>query len=124
MREIADPSRSGAPAIKCTEITATDISMKGEIMPNFDEVEALFTALMGESASNLSIEELEEIREFVGVGEYGLALETIVAIYAEEGKAPGDPAMKLIGSLAKAMSMNLVLPSSFSSSRRKPESPE
>jgi hypothetical protein len=46
-------------------------------MGEFDKIEMLFKQLLTASGSVLSEAELDEIRHFVDVGEYGLALETV-----------------------------------------------
>jgi hypothetical protein len=46
------------------------------MMPNFDEVESLFSQLLAAFGPGLSESEHAEIRSFIDVGEYGLALQT------------------------------------------------
>lgn len=76
-------------------------------MSNFAIVESLFSDLLNASKGDLSDAECAEVRSFLDVGEYGLALETVVDIYAEEGKTPSAYAVSLIERLAIAMSMKL-----------------
>lgn len=75
-------------------------------MSNFDEIEKMFVGLLALSGTKLSQSEQEEIREFINVGEYGLALETAVDIFIEEGKKPPDEVVSLIKKLAVAMGMD------------------
>jgi hypothetical protein len=75
-------------------------------MANFDEIEDLFSKLLAALAPILSNKEIGEIRHFVDVGEYGLALETAVAILVEEKKSVPASASLLISRLAGAMSMD------------------
>jgi hypothetical protein len=74
-------------------------------MADFDEIEALFAKLLAVADRVLSQSEQTEVRKFIDVGEYGLALETAVDIFVEEGKKPSADVVSLIEQLAKAMSM-------------------
>lgn len=73
---------------------------------NFKEIEGLFANFFGAASRDLTNEEQAEIREYADVGEYGLALETAVDIYIEEGKAPSAEAFSLIQRLASCMSID------------------
>ena len=77
-------------------------------MSNFDEIELQFSRLLIAAAHVLSDAELAEVRRFVDVGEYGLALETTVDIYFEEKKTATTEIVSLVERLAAAMSMNPV----------------
>ena len=55
-------------------------------MSNYDEIESLLARLLNAAAPAMSDAEQAEVQRFVEVGEYGLALETAVAIYSEEHK--------------------------------------
>jgi len=77
-------------------------------MPDFDEIEALFSRLLIAAGNVLSESELGEIRTFINVGEYGLALETAVDIFVEEGKTAPSEAVSLIEQLATKMSVEPV----------------
>jgi dihydroxyacetone kinase DhaKLM complex PTS-EIIA-like component DhaM len=70
-------------------------------MGELDKIEMLFKQLLTASGSVLSEAELDEIRHFVDVGEYGLALETAVDIFAEERKVPPLEAVRCISGLAE-----------------------
>lgn len=78
-------------------------------MSDFDEIEALFAKLLAAAGHVLSKSELAEIRSFIDVGEYGLALETAVDIFVEEGKAAPPNVVSFIEQLAAAMSMEAKL---------------
>ena len=75
-------------------------------MSNFDEIESLLSRLLMIAASVLSDAERAEVQRFIDVGEYGLALETAAAIYAEEKKIATAEVADLIERLAAAMSMD------------------
>jgi dihydroxyacetone kinase DhaKLM complex PTS-EIIA-like component DhaM len=53
----------------------------------------------------LTHQELDEVQSLIDVGEYGVALETMADIYAEENKNPSARVVALIEGLALAMSM-------------------
>lgn len=72
---------------------------------NVDVIESLFSELAIAAGSELSESERAEIQSFIDVGEYGVALETAVDIYAEEKKTPSAEVVTLIEKLALAMSM-------------------
>lgn len=74
-------------------------------MSGFDEIEALFAKLLAAAEHVFSESELAEIRSFIDVGEYGLALETAIDIFAEEQKTAPNEVVSLIKQLATAMSM-------------------
>ena len=75
-------------------------------MADYQEIEALFSQLLSEDSSSLSESEIAEVREFVDVGEYGLALETRVDIHHEENKAITPSAVALVHRLALTMSVD------------------
>lgn len=77
-------------------------------MSGFDEIETLFTKLLAAAGHVLSESELAEIRSFIDVGEYGIALETAVDIFVEEGKIAPHEVVSLIEQLSNAMSMEPV----------------
>jgi hypothetical protein len=76
---------------------------KGLHMSNFKQLELLFSELLGPAESRLSKSEREEIREFVDVGEYGIALRTAVGIFYEEKKVPTELEKVLLRQLAEGM---------------------
>lgn len=73
---------------------------------NFDEVELLLSKLLETAASILSESECAEVQDFIDAGEYGLALKTAVAIFAEEKKIPSADVVALIERLADLMSLD------------------
>ena len=75
-------------------------------MPNFEEIELLFSKLLAEAELVLSDSELAEVHTFIDVGEYGLAVETAIDIYVEEKKTASAGAIALIEQLTVAMSMD------------------
>jgi hypothetical protein len=79
-------------------------------MSNFAEIESLFSHLLTVSADELSAGERTEVKHFIDHGEYGLALETVADIYAEEKKVASPEVANLIERLAIAMSLD---PASF-----------
>lgn len=72
-------------------------------MSDFDEIEMLFAKLLVTVGHILSESELAEIRSFIDVGEYGVALETAVDIFVEERKPASREAVSLIEHLATKM---------------------
>lgn len=74
-------------------------------MSKFEQIELWFSELLTAAAPVLSNAEQEEIQRFIDVGEYGLALETAVDIYAEENKLASTEVMALIERLAEAMKL-------------------
>jgi hypothetical protein len=75
-------------------------------MSNFDEIELLLSRLLVAATPVLSTADRTEVQRFIDVGEYGLALETAVAIYSEEKKIATADVLDLIERLASAMSMD------------------
>ena len=72
----------------------------------FEEIERLFSQLLAALQPIFSEAEQQEVRHFIDVGEYGLALETLVGIFAEEKKECA-PAVRLqIADLAGRMSID------------------
>jgi hypothetical protein len=60
-------------------------------MRDFKTIKFLFNRLFLALDDVFSGSEIAEVREFFDVGEYGLALETVIDIFAEEKKVvPGD----------------------------------
>ncbi|AUB85535.1 MafI family immunity protein [Candidatus Thiodictyon syntrophicum] len=66
-------------------------------------IEGSLTLLLSLLSSALSWSEAQEVRDFVDVGEYGLALETLVDIVTEEEKSISAEALRLIIELADSM---------------------
>ena len=74
-------------------------------MFNFELIESLLCSLLKATVGGLSDAERAEVQQFIDVGEYGLALETTVDIYAEEKKIPSTDVMSLIEQLGISMGM-------------------
>lgn len=74
-------------------------------MSDFAIVESLFNQLLPALNGVFSVPEIAEVSEFVDVGEYGLALDTVVDIFIEEGKVAEDYVIVLVQSLAAAMEL-------------------
>ena len=75
-------------------------------MSDFSIVESLFSQLLPALNGVFSVSEIAEVSEFVDVGEYGLALDTAVDIFVEEGKVAGDEVIALVRLLATAMKLS------------------
>lgn len=75
-------------------------------MTDFTKVENLFVDLFASSSANFSENEMQEVREFIDHGEYGLAIETFVDILKEEKKRPSQQQFDIIASIADAMSID------------------
>jgi hypothetical protein len=74
-------------------------------MSKFQIIEVWFSELLTAAAPVLSNSEREEIQRFIDVGEYGLALETAVDIYADERKLASTAVIALVERLAEAMEL-------------------
>ena len=71
---------------------------------DFDRIEEGFAELLAGSLP-FSPSESDEIKHFLDVGEYGIALETLIDIINEEGKSISRRALGLIGELALQMEL-------------------
>lgn len=71
---------------------------------HYKNLDSLFATFLAQPISALSESERSEIREYVDVGEYGLALSTAVAIFDEEQKIATVEERALIRLLAVTMS--------------------
>lgn len=72
-------------------------------MNRFHEIERLFAQLQPFLANAFSNDEIREVWDFVDAGEYGLALETMVDIFSEEGKKADASIVAIVRSLAVAL---------------------
>jgi hypothetical protein len=79
---------------------------------NFNEIKELFVKFFEACGNSFTKTELDEVRRFTNVGEYGLALETITGIYFEEKKVPSTQIIKIVNELASQMEFD-PLPSCF-----------
>lgn len=75
------------------------------MITNFNKVEELFSRLIIALKNNFNELEIHEVNDFVIVGEYGLALETLVDIITEENKKVSQEALTLIYKLSDSMFM-------------------
>jgi hypothetical protein len=75
-------------------------------MSGFDEIETGLSRLMAASDPAFTTSERAEIQHFIDVGEYGIALETAVGIFAEEHKVATAEIRRLIGKLAELMELD------------------
>ena len=76
------------------------------VVSNFRELDSLFVEFLAQPGSALSASERDEVKEYVDVGEYGLALRTAVAIFDEERKIATADERSLVHRLATAMSID------------------
>ena len=74
-------------------------------MSEFAIIDSLFRRLLPVLHDVFSASEIVEVSEFVEVGEYGLALDAVIDIFVEEGKAPADDVIVLAELLATAMEL-------------------
>jgi hypothetical protein len=75
-------------------------------MEHFEELERRFEDLLGTLASQgWTDAELAEIRHFIAVGEYGVALETLAWIFVEEGKRITPDLLAAVERLAGRMEL-------------------
>ena len=74
-------------------------------MTDFNRVERLFAEFFADTHL-LTPSEQCEVQDFIDHGEYGLALDTLVAIVVEEGKAPTDLLCSTVAALSECMSRN------------------
>ncbi len=72
----------------------------------FEIVEGKISELVVTLSSEFTQDEKQEIARFVDVGEYGLALETLVDIVAEENKNVTGSSTLLIFELVDLMKLN------------------
>lgn len=73
---------------------------------DFQYIEKLFLQLLALLKFVFSDSESNEIKEFIDVGEYGLALQTLVDIIEEEDKQIQIGVQELVLELASAMSLD------------------
>lgn len=77
-------------------------------MTNYDyqKTEEFLIQLLGELQKIFSASERNEVQEFIDVGEYGLALETLVDIVTEENKRIPEKTLLLVCKLADMMQLD------------------
>ena len=76
-----------------------------ERQSSFEELKCELASLVDALAHSLSEAERGEVMEFVDVGEFGVALETLVDVIVEEQKELPQSAFQTILLLAKKMGM-------------------
>lgn len=74
-------------------------------MANYTEIESSFKELLPNLREVFSGDEVSEVREFIDVGEYGLALDTLVDIFVEERKRAPAPVVAKVAELAGMMKL-------------------
>ena len=72
-------------------------------MTDFNKAERLFSEFF-ETTNSLTIGEQREVQDFIDHGEYGLALDTLVGIFIEEGKTPTKDLLSTVAALSECMS--------------------
>lgn len=75
-------------------------------MNDFNLIESLFARLLSSLVGIFSESEIKEVQDFLGAGEYGLALDTVVDIYTEENKKADPAVISLVGDLATMMKLD------------------
>jgi hypothetical protein len=73
---------------------------------DYGELEARLNSLLSEGGGWLSREEVQEVREFIDVGEYGLAFETLCGIIVEEDKSISPEVYRQLAELGGLMKMD------------------
>jgi hypothetical protein len=76
---------------------------------HYEQLEHIFTALLDSMTAVLHPDEIAEVRTYIDVGEYGVALETLVAIIIDENKQISGRAVTAIEDLAHRMDMEAVM---------------
>lgn len=74
-------------------------------LSHYDRLREAFDGLLRDLAATWPAKDVEYVREEVGYGEYGEALENLVALGFRNGKGFGAKAVGQIESLATAMEM-------------------
>ena len=78
--------------------------------PNFEQTERFLGAILGDLSGVLSAAERAEVAQFIDVGEYGVALETLAALLVEERKSIPLPIFERIVALAESMGLRETIP--------------
>jgi hypothetical protein len=78
---------------------------------SFEETERSLGAMLADLSGVLSSEERAEVVQFIDVGEYGVALETLAALIVEEGKRIPLSIFERIVGLADSMGLQEAIPS-------------
>lgn len=83
-----------------------EIESGASSLPGLEVRNRMMSELLAAASATLSVTELDEVRHFEEHNERVLALETLVAIYVEEGKHAPDNVVAMIHRLAREMSMD------------------
>lgn len=75
-------------------------------MTDFAKIESLFNQLLITLHNVFTAPEMSEVEEFVDVGEYGVALDTVVDIFIEEDKGVPSEVIDVVAKLASAMGLS------------------
>lgn len=73
---------------------------------DYQYIEDLLLRLLGLSLGIFTNSEKGEVQDFIDVGEYGLALETMVNIVVEENKQVSGEFLNLVYELAEVMQLD------------------
>ncbi len=73
---------------------------------DFQKIENLLSRLINSFEKNFNASEAQEVQDFIDVGEFGLALETLVDIICEEDKKISEEIFNSILKLVAAMDMD------------------
>lgn len=73
---------------------------------NFSYIESLFGRLLSSQERALVESEVREVQEYVDVGEYGLALDTLIGIVIEESKQISEEVLDVVMELARLMELD------------------
>ena len=73
----------------------------------YQEVEENFGNLISLLNKSFTSKEIDEIKDFVDYGEYGLALDTLIDIIKEENKEINNDIFQYIAKLSNLMEQNM-----------------
>jgi hypothetical protein len=75
------------------------------MMPSYsyDAIEERLVQLLKEVTGSFTTDEAKEVSDFINVGEYGLALQTLIDIVLEEKKRISPCALQIIEELVMVM---------------------
>ena len=73
----------------------------------YQEVEENFCSLISLLNKCFTSKEIDEIKDFVDYGEYGLALDTLIDIIKEENKEINNDIFQYIAKLSNLMEQNM-----------------
>jgi hypothetical protein len=75
------------------------------VTPGFDKTERFLGAILADLTGVLSSAERAEVVQFIDVGEYGVALETLAALLVDENKPITPRIFERIVALADSMAL-------------------